>query len=1041
MRLAIFLFLIIGSYIQCLNAEIKNIIKVGVYFNKPLIFVNSKGEPDGFFIDIIKEVARENNYQLKFINDKWPILFNKLKNGEIDILPCVAYGRERLEFFDFNKETIFTNWGMVFARKENAIFTVSDLQGKRVGVQKNDIHSKAVIDIIKNFSADVKFVYFDKYDEIINNIKNYKIYAGVVNKLVGYYLKDRDIVPTPIIFNPVQIKIASTKGKNEDFLKSIDKWIKNSKSDEVSKYYILYNKLFFNEINSEKNYWIFIIIIIGLITVFSGVYLILQRIIYNKTVELSNAYNSVNTILNSIKDAIFIHDPDGKVLDVNEGMLRMYKVNKEDALKCTIEDFSSGRMNMNKAREIWNEVVEKGYVEPFEWEARRPLDNALFDVEVLLTKVTYFGKTCILASVRDISERKKLLRKIEEESSRFQKYINLVQVIVLALDVNGNIIFINEKGAEILGYEIYELYGKNWLNNFILPKDREKVRDSFDKIINGELVLMEYYENYIIDRYGEKKLILWHNSLIKNHKGEIEAILSSGLDITNERKFLNDLILEKSKFNIMLESIGDGVIAIDRQRKIILFNKMAENITFLNSEEAIGKKLDDFLIFVESELVLDELFNKVEKYGRYHSETRLKNKQGKEITIEYVITKMQDENSNVTGYMLIFKDITKEKMIEEEMLRIEKLKSLSYLAAGIAHDFNNLLAAIINNIHLMEIYLKDKKINEIDNIISSVKKVLDNTKGLTKQLLTFSKGGEPVLKVESIKELIEQTATFLLRGSKVKLKIICNDGIYYVKMDKDQISQVLQNIIVNALDVMKDGGIIEISCQNTIINDDIYPVKKGKYVKISIKDSGPGIPNEVLDKIFDPFFTTKETGNGLGLAISHSIVMKHKGYMSVETELGVGTTFHIYLPAAEEKENMQSKEEYIDDIDGAGKRILIMDDEESIRDSFKLILECYNFTVDCVRDGDEALKLLRQSLELNNLYDTVFLDVTIPGGKGAKDVIDEINKLSRKLKTVVISGYSDDPILTNYQEYGFDFAVAKPFDLNEIEKILNESKY
>ena len=381
--------------------------------------------------------------------------------------------------------------------------------------------------------------------------------------------------------------------------------------------------------------------------------------------------------------------------------------------------------------------------------------------------------------------------------------------------------------------------------------------------------------------------------------------------------------------------------------------------------------------------------------------------------------------------------IIERKKMEAELQNIDKLESIGALAGGIAHDFNNLLTGIVGNISLAKMYSSEEKVIER---LTEAERASMQSRHLTQQLLTFSKGGAPVKETASISELLKDTTQFALSGSNVKSLFSIPDDLWQVKIDKRQISQVIQNLVANADQAMPIGGVIKIRAENVIISDkDNLPISEGKYIKISVSDEGIGISKEYLTKIFDPYFTTKakgsEKGTGLGLTICHSIIEKHSGYITVESEVEIGTTFYIYLPTfqREVSEEVEVKERIFS---GTG-RILVMDDEEIVRKVTGDVLNHLGYNVDFACDGSEAIELYQKAKESGNPFDAVILDLTIPGGMGGKKAVEKLFEIDPEVKAIVSSGYSTDPIMSDYKQYGFSEAVAKPYNIKELGEILH----
>ena len=386
--------------------------------------------------------------------------------------------------------------------------------------------------------------------------------------------------------------------------------------------------------------------------------------------------------------------------------------------------------------------------------------------------------------------------------------------------------------------------------------------------------------------------------------------------------------------------------------------------------------------------------------------------------------------------VLVSRDITERKNMEEERLRASKHESLSLLAGGIAHDFNNILTAIIGNITLAKMSLNPA--DDLFKRLTEAEKVSFRAKGLTQQLLTFAKGGAPVKKLTSIGDLVRESVSFGLRGSNVRCECALPEDLWVVEIDEGQMSQVIHNLMINAKQAMPEGGIVTIRGENVVVGTDsdepCLPLHAGGYVKISIRDQGIGIPQDHLPKIFDLYFTTKPQGSGLGLATAYSIMKNHGGHIAVESELQVGTTFSLYLPASARpltrKEDVEEKPQV-----GRGK-ILVMDDEESIREVLVQMLTRCGYEADVARFGTEAIELYKQAFDAGHPYAALIMDLTIPGGMGGKEAIRQLVAIDPHVKAIVSSGYDNDPVMANFGQYGFRGVSPKPYKIEELSKVL-----
>jgi PAS domain S-box-containing protein len=383
-----------------------------------------------------------------------------------------------------------------------------------------------------------------------------------------------------------------------------------------------------------------------------------------------------------------------------------------------------------------------------------------------------------------------------------------------------------------------------------------------------------------------------------------------------------------------------------------------------------------------------------------------------------------------------FTDVSDRHLLEMERFKTQKLESVGVLAGGIAHDFNNILSAILGNINLASF---DKELNDrTRKLLSEAEKASLRARDLTQQLLTFAKGGDPVKKLSSLESVIKDSATFVLHGGKVSCSYDIPEDLWLVDIDKGQIGQVVQNIVLNASHAMPGGGTVKITCENsTDINGKVRPhPADGRYVKLSIQDSGKGIPENIIGKIFDPYFTTKQRGSGLGLAITQSIITKHNGYILVDSSPCTGTTFIIYLPAAERQQEKHKGEKAIAEHPSQKAKILVMDDNEMVRDVAKSMLDELNHEVVFASDGEEAVKLYRESLVTSDPFELIIMDLTIPGGMGGEEAVKEIHAINLEAKVIVSSGYSTDPIMSHFREYGFCDTLVKPYRFSDLSRII-----
>ena len=464
-----------------------------------------------------------------------------------------------------------------------------------------------------------------------------------------------------------------------------------------------------------------------------------------------------------------------------------------------------------------------------------------------------------------------------------------------------------------------------------------------------------------------------------------------------------------------------------------VFNKMSD--TLLENRTALENAVQ-----TETEYAL-KLIIANRDFKRVNAEIEQSNNALAQLNIDLEKTVKKRTAALVKSNASLQREMDEKEKMQEDLVRVEKLESTALLAGGIAHDFNNILSIIIGNISLAQLHSQKGK--DISNILVDTEKACFRARDLTKQLLTFSKGGSPVKKTMPITELIKETVIFALRGSNVGYHFAITPDLFPVNVDEGQINQVISNIVINASHAMAGGGTVMVTAENITIElkkTFSTPLFPGSYIRISIQDTGTGISKKNLQSIFDPYFTTKPTGSGLGLATAHSIIEKHEGFINVHSQESIGTIFNIYLPASLEKihGSIAPTNGSMGKCSQGHGKILIMDDEEMIRTVVGELLKHLGYEPDFAEDGAEACKKYLEAMAKKENFSAVIMDLTIPGGMGGKEAVQHILKINPQAKVIVSSGFSTDPVMADYKSYGFSGVVAKPFMIQELSAVLHE---
>jgi len=666
---------------------------------------------------------------------------------------------------------------------------------------------------------------------------------------------------------------------------------------------------------------------------------------------------------------------------------------------------------------------------------------------------------------REALEYKRAAEALRGGDARFQALVESASEVIVLTAADGTLLYVSPSAERVSGYTPEELTGMSFFD-VIHPDDQPAAADNLGRILSepgasGSIPLRFRHKD------GSWS---WLEGVGRNllHDPRIQAIVCVYRDIGERKRAEEEQEKRRSQLEALVEertaALKADIAERERVEKALRENeaKLADALRMgkmgswefdLESQEAtwsapLFELLDrdsslgppDFAEELttyypnDSERVMENCLRAIETGESFSMDYHVKLPSGRSAYHHSTFHPIRDQSGRVSKLMGTVQDISERKRMEEDLVKAQKLESVGILAGGIAHDFNNILSAIWGNIDLakMDAEPGGRVFKSLEHAVRACHRATD----LTAQLLTFSKGGIPVKKPTSISRLLRDTAAFSLSGSNVKCEFELPDGLWPAEVDEGQINQVLSNLILNAVHAMPEGGTIQIRANNTHVGiRGEAPLKPGKYVKLSIQDRGTGIKAEHLQKIFDPYFTTKQKGSGLGLAVVHSIIDKHAGHVRVESELGTGTTFHVYLPASE-TEFLEAESSREDIVTGEG-RVLVMDDDEMIIDTVGRMLTRLGYDAEFARDGSQAVELYREALESGNPFAAVILDLTIPGGMGGKEAARQLREMDSGIKAIVSSGYSKDPVMADFEEYGFVGVIPKPYEIEPLSRVLS----
>ncbi|MEW6348648.1 MAG: PAS domain S-box protein [Thermodesulfobacteriota bacterium] len=631
-------------------------------------------------------------------------------------------------------------------------------------------------------------------------------------------------------------------------------------------------------------------------------------------------------------------------------------------------------------------------------------------------------RTMVRRNTEEIRRSQDALR---ESEARYRELFENASDIIYTHDLLGNYTSVNDAARRILGYTTEELLSLN-VRDISDPEHLAVIEESVRAQIRDGDEGSGPHEILVRDKLGTP---MWFeiNSRIIYDQGKPMGVHGTARDITARKRAEEALNASREEYRLAVENAHEAIFVA--QDGAVKFNnsRTMELLGYTDTELA-AMRFEHFIHPEDRLMVLDDHARRVAGDAPPSTNPfRVIDKSGQLKWVELNAVLVNWDGRPAVLCFLV--DITVKRRMEEELVKVQKLESLGVLAGGIAHDFNNSLTAILGNISLAMIRLD--KPEEARQSLTSAEKACVHAKTLTQQLLTFSKGGAPLRHITSVAQLVQDTCAFALRGSHARCACAIPDDLWTVDVDEGQISQVINNLMINADYAMPRGGLVHVQAENVTIGPEHgLPLTGGPYVRVAVKDEGIGIPPDILPRVFDPYFTTKTEGSGLGLATSYSIIRNHQGFITVESEQGRGTTFHVYLPASQG--SIESPAGLDKALPLGRGRILVMDDKESVRCLARDALTLLGYEVETAEDGAQAIDCYRQAVRSGRSFQVVILDLTVPGGMGGVETMARLREIDPRVTAVVSSGYSNDPIMSDFRRYGFRAVVAKPYTVQEL---------
>jgi len=642
-----------------------------------------------------------------------------------------------------------------------------------------------------------------------------------------------------------------------------------------------------------------------------------------------------------------------------------------------------------------------------------------------------------------VSEYKQKNKSLKETNDQLGIAFEASLDAIVAVNQDGKITLFNQVAEELFQYSSREV-----INQPVKMLIRESISDvhqgRMEKFLSKGVGQCGHIAKRTerIFRRKDGSLFEAEVTMSGGRSDEKRLIVASIVDITERKRIETALKKSEEQYRLFLQNFSGIAYRGNIDSMPEFYHGKVEEITGYTAEELLsGSPSWKDIVYPEDLAAHNNEFGKLETLANYSSqrEYRIIHKDRQIRWVREYVANRSDSSGKPVFYEGTVYDITNHKLTQTELIKMKNLESIGTLAGGIAHDFNNLLMAVTGYISLAKTRLHPE--DKAYELLSEAERISFMGKDLTQQLITFSKGGEPAKKVITLYQLVKDTTEAALSGSNITCKYIMPENLYQVEGDEAQIRQVINNIIVNAKEAMVRGGTIVIRAANTFVKpDDKIPLPQGEYAHISIEDEGMGVPEDCLSKIFDPYYTTKimgaQKGMGLGLAVVYSILKKHNGCVTVDSTTHVGTIFHIYLPAYKKETKVRSIVKKASQ--NMKSKILFMDDEKIIRDIAEQIIHNIGYDAILAQHGIEAIELFKRERQLGGRFEAVILDLTVKGGMGGRETLKKLIEIDPDIKAIITSGYTNDPVIAKYRDYGFLGAITKPYKANDLKELLEK---
>jgi len=1008
----------------------------------PYASVDKAGHAAGYSVDLIRAVARQVGLKLDIQLGPWSEIKGKLQRGELDVLPLVAYSVERDQYFDFSTPHIISH-ASVFVRKEHPdLQTLDDLRGKEVIVMRGDSSHEYV----SSAQVTQKIFMTDTVGEALMQLSSGKHDFVVVPKLSGLLLLQELEIDNIEPFGPPLEAYGkgyafAVRAGNAELLALLEQGLVLVRAS--GEYNRIYDK-WFGHVDPHavtirtviRNTVIVVVILLLIMLIGFAWNILLRRQIASRTAELKLSEKRFSATFAEAAIGLAHVAPDGSWLRVNQRLCDIVGYREEELLKLNFKEITHPD-DLDKDLHFVEQMLS-GDIETYSTEKRYFRKNGSVvwvQLTVSLMHGEDGGSEYFISAIEDISSRKKLDALLLKERDLAQKYLDVAGVMLLALDDQGKVTLINREGLKILGYQEHELVGNNWFNTCLPPHKREEVAQVYSRLMLGEVDLVRYYENIVLTRSGEERLVAFYNTVLYEDE-RIVGILSSGEDITGRRQIESRL----KKMSRAIEQAGEAVVITDAKGTIEYINAAFTRITGYSAEEVIGENPRILKSGKHDRLFYDAMWQRITSGKVWQGRVIDKRKDGSLYPALVTISPLRDADGAVTNYVGVQQSLKKYEDLEKQFHQSQKMEAIGTLVGGIAHDFNNSLAGITGNLYLARQKASEP---EIQSRIDSAERLAFSAASIIQQLLTFSRKGVVNMSTLSITPFLKEFIK-LHRVSipeNIALHQYIDELGLKVHGDINQLQQAMMNLLNNARDAVEHVAspeiVVSLSRESVVETGLSRPeqLKGGEYACISVADNGCGISDDIREHIFEPFFTTKPEGKGtgLGLAMVYGAVKMHGGWIyATAGEGGVGTVIKIYLPLVHAEESKKPLMDSDNVLNGQGETILLVDDNAMVLETGKEVLEGLGYRVLSATDGLEAVEIY---VSHGHDIDLLLLDMIMPR-LGGIEAFKQIRASNPDVKVIFATGYNKLNAAAQSSEFQAMDIISKPFSISELSQLI-----